>query len=209
MVHIAILKNAMGILDNNALFVDSAPQEDVQTHTIENNAIKPMNVKPKYAMRPSVEENKPVSVKKVKSLYGDLETLNTGTQVRSTHPKLKDAIATTYKNNPELPKGLLESLLMKESSMGYDKRNYNPKIGEYAWLGGFTPIAKKELIRRGLNPDLSTKEGVMDAMAKYWLMTADNDTDVVGNYHEKYSSGKLDEKSLAQFKDMFAYYSKK
>ena len=209
MVHIAILKNAMGIIDNNALFVDPAPVEDVQTHTIENNAIKPVNVKPKFAMKPYVEkkEDKSKVAKSVKSLYGEMHILDTGTQVRSVHPKLKDAIATTYKNNPDLPKGLLEALLMKESSMGYDKRSYRPSNGEYAWLGGITPIAKQELLRKGFNVNVNTPEGAMDAMAKYWLLTADKNTDVVGNYHEKYSSGKLNEKQLAQFKDMYDYYS--
>lgn len=208
MVHIAILKNVMGIIDNNALFVDRSPQEEVEAPVIQNNALVPNNVRPKFAMKPAVEEKaKAKPVKSVKSLYGEMHTLDTGTQVRSTHPKLKTAIQSTYKNNPDLPKGLLESLLMKESSMGYDKKNYNPKIGEYAWLGGITPIAKQELLRRGFNVDVSTPEGAMDAMAKYWLSTASKDTDVIGNYHEKYSSGRLNEKQLAQFKDMYDYYS--
>ena len=208
MVHKAILKNAMGILDNNALFVDPTPVEQVEAPIIQDNALVAKNVRPKYTMKPAVEEKPKAKVaKSVKSLYGEMHTLDTGTQVRSTHPKLKDAITTTYKNNPDLPKGLLEALLMKESSMGYDKKSYNPKNGEYAWLGGITPIAKRELLRRGFDVNVNTPEGAMDAMAKYWLITANKDTDVVGNYHEKYSSGKLNEKQLAQFRDMYNYYS--
>lgn len=149
----------------------------------------------------------PKIVKTVKSLYGNVHEFESGNQVRDVHPKLKTEIANTYINNPDLPKGVIEALLMKESSMGYDDNNKNKDIGEYAWLGGMTRIAKKELIRHGIVPDLNTKQGVLDAMAKFWLIKSKGDPDILHTYNFDYSSGKLDDKKLNQFKEMYDYYS--
>jgi hypothetical protein len=157
------------------------------------------------ATAPVKKVPKVIEVKK--GLYGNTNVLDTGTEVRDVHPKLAAEITTTYKNNPDLPKGILEALLMKESTMGYDNSQKNTKIGDYAWLGGMTQIAKQELIRNGITPDLKTKAGTLDAMAKFWLLKSKGDPDPVHTYNEDYSSGLLDDEQLQKFKDMVDYYS--
>lgn len=130
--------------------------------------------------------------------------LKSGTEVRDIHPKIEDKIEKIYKDNPELDKGILEALLMKESSMGYDDSNKNKKNGKYGWLGGITPIAQAELKRNGIKFNLDTIEGVLDAMAKFWAMKSKGDP--VKTYESEYSSGKLPKEDIQAFKDMVEYY---
>jgi len=194
---------------DNALFVEpKQSNENTQPFSIVNgNALQPNvpmfipKVAPTKKAIPKILETK-------KGLYGNIHKLATGTELRDVHPKLKTEIATVYKNNPQLTKGVIESLLMKESSMGYDNSNKNLDIGDYAWLVGFTKIAKKELMRNGIAVDLRTKQGALDAAAKFWMLKHKGD-DVVDTYNQEYSSGKLTDKQLGQFKDMFDYYSSK
>ena len=155
----------------------------------------------------SEEERIPQVVETRKTFGGNIYKLDTGTEVRDVHPDLKNAISLGYQNNSQLPKGLLEALLMKESSMGYNDKNRRKDIGEYAWLGGITKIAKTDLIQNGIVPDLSTREGAIDAMAKFWLLRADPKANIVDNYHRVYSSGLLKDEQLNEFNDMFKYYA--
>jgi len=141
------------------------------------------------------------------ALYGKVYVLENGIEVRSVHENLKEPIAKTYQNNPEMPKGLLEALLMKESQMGRDNSNADPQIGKYAWLGGVTKIVKQDLIENGIVPDLETKEGVLDAMAKFWLLRADPNVSVTENYDEVYSSGELKEEDLEKFDTFYKFYA--
>lgn len=175
-----------------------------------------------------------VSIPKVtatrKDIYSPIHTLDTiitkegqtpdkakPVEIRIPPKRLQDTLSITYENNPDIPKGLLEALLMKESSMGVSSTNKNSKIGDYAYLVGFTPVAKAELIRNGIVPDLNTPQGVLQATADLIRLKKDI-RDVNGNvvytynnwtkfYNERFSSGKLKQSDLDTFKAMMDYYA--
>lgn len=98
-----------------------------------------------------------------------LATTSTGINLRQVPENWKSHIAEAYNSHPSLKKyqGLLEAILMQESSMGTIDTNYNPKIGESAWLGGATEMLKKELENKGIRYDLNTQRGVIKAMAAF------------------------------------------
>lgn len=77
------------------------------------------------------------------------------------------AIAAAYQKYPSLPRGMLESILMKESSMGTDPSGYNQKNGESAWLAGLTSGAASDLAKRGMNPNFNSQQGAIAGMADY------------------------------------------
>lgn len=150
----------------------------------------------------------PQIVKTVKEKDGQYHVLDTGTQVREVTPNLANAIAGVKK--PEgLPKGLIEAILMKESSMGKNKASYNPNIGEYAWLVGFTNVAKKELKRNGIKVNLDTPKGAIQAAADYAALSLKKHKNPVDLYNYAYSSGKLPQKALNQFGDLVKFYSQR
>jgi len=68
-----------------------------------------------------------------------------------------------------LPKGMLMAILMKESSLGANTSSYNKKLGENAWLVGFTDSAKSELKKKGKEVNTDTIEGVLEAAARYLM----------------------------------------
>lgn len=160
---------------------------------------------------------KPPVVSRSKDLYGGYSTLATGTTVRDIPKKYEGMINKAYASNPELPKGVLEMTLMQESSAGTNRASYNPKIGQYAWLTGFTLIAKQELIRNGIVPDLDTPEGVLKATADYLSLkqtikdatgkVVSKYTDPVELYLERYSSGKLKGDTVNKLSELYAYYA--
>lgn len=149
--------------------------------------------------------------------YGEYKVLDTGTTLRDVPPELEVATTSAYATHPELPKGIVEAILQKESSMGTDMRSYNPNIGKYAWLVGFTDIAKQELLRNGFDPDLDSPNGAIRAMADYiyvrqYVRGADaisNNVDPVELYDKSYSSGKLPPQALETFNDLVQYYASK
>lgn len=139
--------------------------------------------------------------------------LESGIEVGEANPKVQEFIAGVYENNPELPKGVLETLLMKESSFGYDDTNRSKKKGmEYAWLGGLVKNAKKpgalnELDRLKIKYDVSTIPGALDAIAKFWITKQKDGETVYDTYKNEYSSGKLKESDLTKFDEMYKFYS--
>lgn len=149
----------------------------------------------------------PKIVQSIQDIHGGYDELETGTTVRPVRTKLKDAIAQAYQAVPTIPKGVVEALLMKESSMGTNAANRNPDIGKYAYLVGMTKIAKKELIRNGIHPDLDTPEGAIKAAAQYWDLQDDKHATSSEVYNQWYSSGKLKPEQLSQFDDMVKYYA--
>lgn len=76
-------------------------------------------------------------------------------------------IQAAYQKYPSLPKGIIESVLMKESSMGTANTSFNPKNGQSAWLAGLTPGATADLSKQGITPNLDTQEGAINATAAY------------------------------------------
>lgn len=146
---------------------------------------------------------------------GKVYKLPSGTTVSEIHPKLVSAIKKTYEKHPELPKGLVEALLMKESTMGYDNKNRNPRIGKYAWLGGLVKNAKNpgaldELERNKIPYNVDTYEGALDAMAKFWKVlqkrNGNANATVKELYEKEYSSGKLAKADLDKFEEMYQFY---
>jgi hypothetical protein len=58
---------------------------------------------------------------------------------------------------------------MKESSMGYNDKNRNPRNGKYGWLGGLVkskkqPGALDQLEQDKIPYNTDTYEGALDAM---------------------------------------------
>lgn len=171
---------------------------------------------PQVWTRSEEEVIKPKIKQTIKDIHGGYKVLDTGTTVRDIPSKLVGAVAMVYQKHPDLPKGIVEAVLQQESSMGTARNNYNPDIGEYAWLVGFTKIAKKELIRNGIHPDLSTPIGAINAMADFIALkqhikdetgkVVQNRTDPVDIYNSTYSSGKLKPETLQQFKEIVQYH---
>jgi len=154
-----------------------------------------------------IPNNRIQVVKTTKTNNGNISQLQSGTEVRDAHPKLVKPIENIYKKNPNLKKGLIEALLMKESSFAYDNTNKNSKR-PYAWIGGLTPIAIKDLKQNNIKVNTSTIEGSLQAMVDYWNLRTDPKKSVAENYKNVYSSGKLKEEDLKKFEDMYNYYSK-
>jgi len=158
----------------------------------------------------------PKIVKTLKGLNGDIHQLDSGVSVRDTPKEYRNNITENYKNNPSIPKGILESILMQESSMGNNKTQYNKKIGEYAWLVGFTDIATKDLLRKGIVPDLNTVKGAIKALADY-LSIRQNEFDEKGNITKKYKDAfdlyinryapQLTKDKYEKVKKIFDYYT--
>lgn len=99
-----------------------------------------------------------------------IATTSSGVAVRNVPEDWKPHIQEAYSRYPALGKkykGLLEAILMQESSMGTIDTNYNPKIGESAWLAGATDMLKKELEGKGIKYDLNTQRGLINAMAAF------------------------------------------
>lgn len=151
----------------------------------------------------------PIVKETLKDIHGSYHILDTGTTVRPIKEKLAPAIELAYQSNPTIPRGVIEALLMKESSMGANASNMNPEMGKYAYLVGMTKIAKKELIRNGIVPDLNTPAGAIKAAADYWNLQDDKYTTPAETYNHWYSSGTLKPDQLQQFDDMVKYYAKK
>lgn len=77
------------------------------------------------------------------------------------------AIAAAYQAHPSIPKGMLESVLMKESSMGTNPDGFNPKNGQSAWIGGITNIAKTALAQKGITADTDSQAGAIQTVGNY------------------------------------------
>lgn len=144
----------------------------------------------------------------------------TAPKVTPVPPEWSQAVKTAYQNYPTVPKGLIEAVLHQESSMGKNSANYNPSIGESAWLGGLTKTAKSELEKHGLTPDLNTQAGVINAIAGYLSLvqnrhdasgkivrTITDPVDLYNNYYKTTAGLKLSKKQIQNFKDMVTHYA--
>lgn len=139
--------------------------------------------------------------------------LDSGAEVRPVDPKYAKSISRAYEKYPRIPKGLIEAVLMQESSMGTNSRNSNPNIGMSAWLVGFTDIAKKEL---GIK-NIDTINQAIDAMAAYLdkkidFVPADGSKkkeilDPVELYFKRYNTTVKDEEVQNKFRDIVNYYA--
>ncbi len=129
-------------------------------------------------------------------------------------------IQAVYKQYPTMPKGLLEATLHQESGMGQNDVNYNPQIGESAWLAGLTAVAKEELTKHGLKPDFDSQAGVIHAVGDYLNLIKDrhdktgkvvntitDPVELYNGYYKTDSGLKLSKKQLDQFRNLINYYA--
>lgn len=186
---------------NKPSLFDSASKAMIGFPLFIPNEFKVVNENPKIVA--------PKVIQTVTDIHGQYDELDTGVTVRPVKDKLKNAIQQAYVSVPTIPKGVVEAILMKESSMGTNAANRNPDIGRYAYLVGMTKIAKKELIRNGIVPDLDTPEGAIKAAAQYWDLQDDKHATSSEVYNKWYSSGKLKPEQLQAFDDMVKYYASK
>lgn len=132
-------------------------------------------------------------------------------------------IDSAYKAHPNLNKykGLIEAILMQESSMGQIDTKYDQSLGESAWLGGITQIAKDELDRNKIPYNVDTQKGVIDAIASYIDLKhkvtnpGSNKTivykDPVNLYLQRYKTkegAKLSPEDIKKFRSYLNFYSK-
>ena len=157
----------------------------------------------------------------LKETDAPLATTSSGVNLRNVPENWKSHISDAYNSHPSLQKykGLLEAILMQESSMGTIDTNYNPQIGESAWLGGATDMLKKELENKGIKYDLNTQGGVIKAMAAFLDIKrkvlnpgstiAKEYTDPVNLYLQRYKTvagHALSAEQVNRFREYINYY---
>ena len=148
-------------------------------------------------------------------------TTTDGVNVRQVPEQWQSNIDQAYQSHPALQKypGLIQAILMQESSMGTADANYNPKIGESAWLGGLTNTMKAELVRNGIKVDANSQKGVINAIADYLTLKSKvtnpgskvttSYKDPVNLYLQRYKTAsgvKLSPKAIARFRSYVNYY---
>lgn len=154
-----------------------------------------------------------------KPLNQNATTTYQGVEVRNVPQDWKSHIKQAYEDHPALKKyqGLLEAILMQESSMGTISSSYNPKIGESAWIGGLTESLKQELDRNKIKYNLHTQKGIIDAMASYLDLKRELKTpngkieykDPVNLYLQRYKTQagiKLKPEQVARFRKYIDFY---
>ncbi len=148
-------------------------------------------------------------------------SLPSGTKVAPLPPQWVEPVKQAYQQYPDIPKGIVEAILHQESSMGSNDTNYNPQIGESAWLAGLTTGAKEEIVRRlGQTPDLDSQAGTIQAIAAYLSLirnrhdesgkvvrTVDDPFELYNDYYKTDSGHKLSKKQMKDFKDLVSYYA--
>jgi hypothetical protein len=121
-------------------------------------------------------------------------------QILKRGPQLKGAEEYAKKlTGIEVPRGILPAIYAQESSAGNNDTNYNPKIGESAWLYGLTNNAKQELMT---NPktktekwDFHTQQGAANAAATYWALRSN-----IYGYDKKTNTQTLDKTAAEKYK---------
>lgn len=127
----------------------------------------------------------------------------------------------------DIPHGLLPSIFDKESTAGKNSSQYNPALGESAWMLGMATEGQKRLKEIGYKGDYISKQGVFNSAVKLLsdkskvfdynpktntktinqVATDKYTSDPSSLYSERYYAGK-DKKVYNVFKKKFEYYSK-
>ena len=94
--------------------------------------------------------------------------LKEGVDVIQPGPRMSAAFQSAYKQNPDFPRGHLESLAMQESSMNNRDTNYNPINGRFGYVFGLTSGAFTDT--KTSPQDANTLEGAANVAAKYYSM---------------------------------------
>lgn len=183
-----------------------------------------------YTREPDVQPEvvAPQVIETKKDKHGEILKLDNGIEVRPVD-KFADGIAMAYREFPNLPKGFIESVLMKESSMGTLGKDHN-NPGKFGYLVALTkPTVQKIKLAAVSDPrykELATKmkfdtpEDAIRAAAAYADFRS-NIYDKAGNvvekitdpvelymdrYHAAPSTGGMPKKA-DDFKKMFDFYS--
>lgn len=133
-----------------------------------------------------------------------------------------------YEIYPEIPRGLLETILMQESSMGTDDRNRTANAGKYGWLGGITKTgrwsdmikepqkyARMKYFKDWQNQGtISSTIGTVASIVTQAILNNDLDPkspedmlDLYDKYYKTRKGAKLDAEAQQRFKDMFTFYA--
>ena len=114
-----------------------------------------------------------------------VNNLQSGAQATQPTPEISSALKSAYDNNPTVPAGHLEALTMKESSMGYDKSNYNPANGKFGYVFGLSAPAFKDTKTTPQQAD--TLEGAANIAAKYYAKYYKPSNDPATQYKQYYN----------------------
>ena len=134
----------------------------------------------------------------------DPQPLKVGNIVHKALPvpePIAPAIQATYDAHTELPRGIIEAVLMTESEMGNNKNADN--------IGEIKRSAKEELERIGLAPDLGTDAGTIKAVGDYLAHRMDvlGITDPIDLYMRGYYGRPQDQAVETVFRHYFDVYS--
>lgn len=144
--------------------------------------------------------------------------------------QLAPHIDTAYALYPEVPRGMLESVLMQESSMGQNATNSNADAGNYGYLSGITKSGhyadmlkapQKYAVFQKVpgSQDLSTPQGAIGVTGSILAQlirnnyggqipkTPDAALELYDKYYKTYAGAKLTDAQKQNFKSWFKYYS--
>lgn len=141
----------------------------------------------------------------------------------------KTGIQQAYQLYPEVPKGLLETVLMQESSMGTNATNAKRNAGDYGYLAGITKTGRyADMVKKPDtyqvfqkvpgSQDLSTTEGALGVSASILAQIIRNNysgqapkdpeglLDLYDRYYKTLSGSKLTQDQRNRFKTWYTYY---
>lgn len=142
--------------------------------------------------------------------------------------RLKNSFKTVYDLNPDLPKGIMESIAMQESTMGKNLTNQKNDAGKYGYIFGITKSTFNDLLNRKSDPrvkeilstikdlknPLATEQEALNFAAKYFKYKNteyDSNSKIVGymsdpiaGYWDNYNT--VSENNTVDNKNKFATY---
>lgn len=147
----------------------------------------------------------------------------------SPDENLKKGLQTAYTLYPEVPKGLVEAVMMQESGMGTNTKNAKLDAGQYGYIGGITKtgIYSDMLKNKNINyaakqvpgaMDLSTSHGAIAMIASILAqkirqhyngqISPEQVFDLYDKHYKTNVGAKLSVEQKKKFIDYFNYYAK-
>lgn len=144
-------------------------------------------------------------------------------------PYIQKGLQSAYSLYPEVPKGLIEAVMMQESSMGKNLKNKKADAGQYGYLGGitktgiFSDMTKNSKIPYGAwkvegAKDLSTPHGAIAVIGSILAQHIRNNyggkispeqvLELYDKYYKTREGNSLSPKQKQQFLTYFQHYSK-
>jgi hypothetical protein len=141
----------------------------------------------------------------------------------------KTGIQKAYSLYPEVPKGLLETVLMQESSMGTNTANAKRSAGNYGYLAGITKTGRyADMLKMPDNfqvfqavpgsKDLTTADGALGVSASILAQIIRNNyngqapknpdglLDMYDKYYKTLAGHSLTDAQKTRFKTWYTYY---